>query len=652
MKRVTSFLSALVALMILVSSVSAQVVLISIQDATSPETTLTASQISGNAPLTVVFTALCNDDIEIASCVISFGDGSTQILQRIQLPQTITHTYSRTGNFVVTLTATDRFGNSDQTPALITINVVRPNIEPQTFLEAFPTTGESPLEVTFIATCRDDDGVIASCELDFGDGTKQTLTNAETPQTVLHTYENERERIIFRPAILSARDDSAAGDQTPAGIMIQVLPGFSDKPETFISAFPMRGKSPLLVNFDVLCFSANFDISTCVIEFGDGEQQNLLNIETPQQISHVYVNPDVSDLRRIAKVRASDERGRIDATPAEVTIVVESDIGNAPTTDLQATPTSGPAPLQVTFVARCRDLQRRLVSCVLDFGDGQTQFLPTVESLQTVSHIYRTDGRYIATLNARDAEGLTDLSPSSITITVGTLVDGRIAEPGEPVEKTRLLEFGIDIANFKEEDSFVSAKRLFNGLLFGSNEIRLDVPKSFVKEIVIEIKDTNKLGELVVTLDDQELFRGKPEPLPDNAALKTANFAAARYEKGKLIIPVNEDNEGILKIKTTSSGFIFWTPAFYELKASVVADVEKVTQNKFDFTLDNELSGFKSARITVLPRGATVTLNDNKVIGQAIPKEYFRQLNTIEFSAAKDTTVIGKVGIEIIYEDI
>jgi len=648
--RVTGLLSALIALMVLAGTVSAQIVLISIQDATSPETTLTASQISGNAPMTVIFTALCKDDIEIASCIISFGDGANQILQRIQLPQTITHTYSVTGNFVVTLTATDRFGNSDQTPALITINVVRPNIEPQTFLQAFPTTGESPSEVTFIATCKDDDGLISSCEIDFGDGAKQALTNAETPQTVLHTYENERERIIFRPAILSARDDSGAGDQTPAGIMIQVLPGFSDKPETFINAFPVRGKSPLLVNFDVLCFSANFDISSCVIEFGDGEQQNLLNIETPQQISHVYVNPEVSDLRRIAKVRASDERGRIDATPAEVTIVVESDIGNAPTTDLQATPTNGPAPLQVTFAARCRDLQRRLVSCVLDFGDGQTQFLPTVESVQTLTHIYQRDGRYIAALNARDAEGLTDLTPSSVTITVGSL--DIVDEDGKaPGEKKRLLEFGIDIANFKEEDSFVSAKRLFNGLLFGSNEIRLDVPKSFVKEVVIEVKETNRLGELVVTLDDQELFRGKPEPVPDNAALKTANLAA-RYEKGKLIIPVNEDNEGLLKIKVTSSGFIFWAPAVYEIKASVIADVEKVTQDRFDFTLDNELQGFKSARITVLPRGAAVILNDNKIIGEAIPKEYFRQLNTIEFSAAPDTTVSGKVGIEIVYEDV
>ncbi len=638
------------ALMILVSAAGAQVILISIQDATSPETTLTASQISGNAPMTVIFTALCKDDIEIASCVISFGDGTNQILQRIQLPQTITHTYSITGNFVVTLTATDSFGNSDQTPALITISAIKPNIEPQTFLQAFPTTGESPLEVTFIATCKDDDGLISSCELDFGDGAKQALTNAETPQTVLHTYENERERIIFRPAILSARDDSGAGDQTPAGIMIQVLPGFSDKPETFISAFPMRGKSPLLVNFDVLCFSANFDISSCVIEFGDGEQQNLLNIETPQQISHVYVNPEVSDLRRIAKVRASDERGRIDATPAEVTIVVESDIGNAPTTDLQATPTSGPAPLQVTFAARCRDLQRRLVSCQLDFGDGQAQFLPTVESIQTLTHIYQRDGRYIATLNARDAEGLIDLAPSSVTITVGLVGNGTIP-PGEPAEKTRLLEFGIDIANFKEEDSFVSAKRLFNGLLFGSNEIRLDVPKSFVKEIVIEVKETNRLGELVVTLDDEELFRGKPETSGDNAELKTANFAA-RYEKGKLVIPVNEDTEGLLKIRTTSSGFIFWAPAVYEIRASVIADVEKVTQDRFDFTLDNELQGFRSARITVLPRGATVILNDNKIIGQTIPKEYFRQLNTIEFSASSDTTVSGKVGIEITYEDI
>lgn len=651
MRRVTNIITSLaLALLLAAGPVAAQVIAVVIQDGTSPDTALTSSQISGNPPLTVIFTALCRDDIEIASCIISFGDGSNQILQNIQLPQIVMHTYMNPGNFVTTLTATDTSGNSDQTPSLITIGVVSTNIEPQTALSAVPLSGESPLEATFIAQCGDTDGTISSCEIDFGDGSRQALLNIESPQTARHTYENPREVNLFRVASLNARDDKGGTDQTPAAVLITVLPGFQKTPETAVQAFPAKGKTPMEAAFNVLCFDADGTISLCEIDFGDGEKERLLNIETPQQASHVYINNQVNDITKIARVRAIDNEGNTDPTPAEVTITVRTDIGNAPVTYLQAIPINGTAPLQVVFNAQCSDLQKRITDCAIGFGDGSSMRLAPVEVFQAVSHIYRAAGIYIATLNSRDAEGLIDLTPASVMITVGGLQASPVnVTPPAPAEKSRVLEFGIDVANFMEQDEFAASNRLFNGLLFGSNELRINIRKSFVKEITLEIRKTNNLGELVASIDGRELYRGKPEAFSDSANLQSVNFAANGTQARKITIPVNEDMEGVLKIRTTSSGFVFWAPSVYEIRASVAADVEKVSASGFDFVLDRELEGFREARISQLPAGTIADLNGNRLTSQTIPKDYFRNFNRISFAAGRDTSATGKIQINITY---
>lgn len=86
--------------------------------------------------------------------------------------------------------------------------------------------------------------------------------------------------------------------------------------------------------------------------------------------------------------------------------------------------------------------------------------------------------------------------------------------------------------------------RLFNGLLFGSNKIIL--PASGSGQINFTIKQTNRLGALVVEADKRIIFEGNAAP--DTYSVP---FSASRT----------------MSIYTRSSGWIFFTPAVYDVRS-------------------------------------------------------------------------------------
>ena len=83
----------------------------------------------------------------------------------------------------------------------------------------------------------------------------------------------------------------------------------------------------------------------------------------------------------------------------------------APTVQAQATPTSGEAPLEVTFTATASDPDGDDVTLTWDFGDGATG-----EGAE-VTHTYTEAGTYAATVTATDAGGAS--STATVTVTVG-----------------------------------------------------------------------------------------------------------------------------------------------------------------------------------------------------------------------------------------
>jgi len=97
--------------------------------------------------------------------------------------KTKTHIYTEPGTYTGSVTVTDEFGAS--TTKTITIDV-RGNVAPAVTLVADPTSGLSPLTVTFTATATDADGDTMTYTWDFGD--QSPPPSDELVQT--HTFEN------------------------------------------------------------------------------------------------------------------------------------------------------------------------------------------------------------------------------------------------------------------------------------------------------------------------------------------------------------------------------------------------------------------------------------------------------------------------------
>jgi tripartite motif-containing protein 71 len=128
-----------------------------------PVTNFTSSVTKGSAPLTVKFT-----DISTGtpfSWAWSFGDGTKSTLQNP------THTYSKLGNYTVSLTATNSVGNNTKIkPKYIKVITVKPVAA----FSAKPTSGTKPLTVTFKDTST---GSPTSWRWSFGDGSTKTSQN-------------------------------------------------------------------------------------------------------------------------------------------------------------------------------------------------------------------------------------------------------------------------------------------------------------------------------------------------------------------------------------------------------------------------------------------------------------------------------------------
>ena len=141
----------------------------------SPSVSLSAAPIAGNAPLTVSFSAAGADlDGDTISYSWEFGDGAVTD----NVTET-SHVYTEGGLYTVTVTVSDGLAGAT---AQASIAVNQP---PVVNLNAAPTSGSAPLDVTLTAIASDADGDTLSYSWSFGDG-----VTAGDAASVLHRYES------------------------------------------------------------------------------------------------------------------------------------------------------------------------------------------------------------------------------------------------------------------------------------------------------------------------------------------------------------------------------------------------------------------------------------------------------------------------------
>jgi len=327
---------------------------------------------SGVAPLVVAFTNQSTG--AVTSHAWSFGDGDTSTLA------SPSHTYNAAGTYTVALTETGPGGANTRTrSSYIVVSEPAPVAE----FVGTPTSGVAPLVVSFT---NQSTGAITSHAWSFGDGDTSTLASPSHTYSVPGTY----------TVALTETGPGGANTRTRSSyIVVSEPPPVAD----FLGS-PLTGTAPLVVNFTDLSSGA---ITTWAWDFGDGGSSNVPSTD------YTYTQPGIFPVT----LTVSGPGGTDSLTRAGYVLVDAP----APTADFSASPTSGHAPLGVTFADASSGL---IDSWVWDFGDGSQAFDPFT------GHTYTQPGSYTVTLTVTGAGGsdsetkfaLIDVQPQQVTAAI------------------------------------------------------------------------------------------------------------------------------------------------------------------------------------------------------------------------------------------
>ena len=161
---------------------------------------------------------------------------------------------------------------------------------------------------------------------------------------------------------------------------LSLLGGNTNPPVAEFSGTPTSGTAPLTVSFSDLSSGSPDSWSW---NFGDG------NSSSAQNPSHTYTNPGSYTVT----LTASNSNGSDGETKVDYIVV---SAGTAPTADFDATPLTGTAPLEVSFMNASTG---GATSWSWDFGDGNSS------NAQDPTHTFTAAGTYTVSMTASNAYG-------------------------------------------------------------------------------------------------------------------------------------------------------------------------------------------------------------------------------------------------------
>ena len=243
-----------------------------------------------------------------------------------------------------------------------------------------PTSGSAPLTVTFSDTSSN---TPTSWAWTFGDGGTSTSKNPSHTYTMAGTY----------TVILTATNARGSNTLTRTGY---ITPTSVAAPVASFTGTPTTGTAPLTVTF---ADASTNTPTSWAWTFGDGGTSTL---KSPQ---HTYTMGGTYSVT----LTATNAGGSNTLTKTGYITVTS---GTVPVASFSGTPTSGTAPLTVTFTDASTNTP---TSWAWTFGDGGTS------TLKSPQHTYTTAGTYSVTLTATNANGSNSKTMSNyITVTAAS----------------------------------------------------------------------------------------------------------------------------------------------------------------------------------------------------------------------------------------
>ncbi|MEM6628567.1 MAG: PKD domain-containing protein, partial [Bacteroidota bacterium] len=313
------------------------------------------------------------------------------------------------------------------------------NTSPTASFTATPTSGAAPLTVAFDGSASTDpDGTITRYAWIFGDGTVDTsLTATATPS---HTYATAGTYL----AQLIVTDDSAAKDTADVQIVVNAS---NIRPTANVTANPTTGTFPLAVSFDGTgSTDSDGTITRYAWIFGDGTVDTSLTASaTP---THTYT---VAGTYQAQLIVTDDSTGK---DTADVQIVVNA-TNIRPTASVTANPTTGTAPLAVTFDGTgSTDSDGTITRYAWIFGDGTVDTSLTASA--TPTHTYTVAGTYQAQLIVTDDSTAKDTADIQITVNAQNLPP-KPTFSATPLTGAAPLDVAFDAALSNDPDGTIAS---------------------------------------------------------------------------------------------------------------------------------------------------------------------------------------------------
>jgi PKD repeat protein len=269
-----------------------------------------------------------------------------------------------------------------------------------------PPTAGLPAAVTFAVTLPTTNASpIRSLSVNWGDGSSQELGGVTGNAVVNHVYRSPGSYTIT--ATLTDSFGTVVTVSTGIVVNATVLPITITAPTT-----PPNEGLPATFTIAIGTLPAGDAIRSVVVDWGDGDTQDLGAISGSTTVQHVY---KTAGSYRVTAV-LNDIAGNTATVSSSVTVVgtPSPTIVITPSVPTTSTPT-----VHVTFQIQVTPPTGvTITSAKIDFGDGQSQTLGGLTGTVTVSHDYAPDqkGSKVVKVTVTDSLGRTTEGSTIITV--------------------------------------------------------------------------------------------------------------------------------------------------------------------------------------------------------------------------------------------